>query len=63
MNFETIVYGYVQGASLLADAAWPESDGPLPVVISVHGGRWYYGTRRDTGAINVREWAGFGFLP
>jgi acetyl esterase/lipase len=62
MNFETVVYGYVQGASLLADAAWPDSDGPLPVVISVHGGRWYYGTRRDTGAISVRQWAGFGFF-
>ena len=29
----------------------------LPLVLSVHGGRWYYGTRRDTGAIDVRQWA------
>ena len=62
MNVDTIVYGYVQGAGLLADVAWLDADEPLPVVISIHGGRWYYGTRRDTGAINVRQWAGFGFF-
>ncbi len=62
MNFEVIPYGYVQGATLLADAAWPDSGKPLPVVISIHGGRWYYGTRRDTGSIDVRQWAGFGFF-
>jgi acetyl esterase/lipase len=58
----TIVYGYVDGASLLADLARPAGKAPLPLVLSVHGGRWYYGTRRDTGAIDVRQWAGFGFV-
>lgn len=62
MRTETVVYGYVEGASLLADIARPETDEVLPLIISVHGGRWYYGTRRDTGAIDVRQWAGFGYV-
>ena len=62
IDVETIVYGYVDGASLLADLARPAGKAPLPLVLSVHGGRWYYGTRRDTGAIDVRQWAGFGFV-
>ena len=37
MNVDTIVYGYVQGASLAADVAWLDTAEPLPVVISVHG--------------------------
>jgi hypothetical protein len=37
---ENLVYGRVHGAGLLADVAWPESDKPLPAIISVHGGRW-----------------------
>ena len=59
---ETIVYGNVQGAALLADIAAPEKSGALPVIISVHGGRWYYGTRRDTGSIDVEQWAKLGFF-
>ena len=59
---ETIVYGHVQGAALLADIAAPDKPYPLPVIISIHGGRWYYGTRRDTGSINVEQWAEFGFF-
>lgn len=59
---ETIVYGQVQGAALLADIATPGGSGKLPVVISIHGGRWYYGTRRDTGSIDVRQWADLGFF-
>ena len=59
---ETVVYGYVHGASLLADIARPEEGDNLPVALSIHGGRWYFGTRRDTGAIDVRQWAGFGFF-
>jgi acetyl esterase/lipase len=62
IDVETIVYGYVEGASLLADLARPAGKALLPLVLSVHGGRWYYGTRRDTGAIDVRQWAGFGFV-
>lgn len=59
---ETIVYGSVHGAALLADIARPEAGENLPVALSIHGGRWYFGTRRDTGAIDVRQWAGFGFF-
>ena len=59
---DAIVYGYVQGAALLADIAMPATGGPLPVVISIHGGRWYYGTRRDTGSIDVEQWADLGFF-
>lgn len=62
LETETVVYGYVDGASLLADIARPQSKAVLPLVLSVHGGRWYYGTRRDTGAIDVRQWAEFGYV-
>jgi acetyl esterase/lipase len=59
---QTVAYGYVDGASLLADIALPDLPGKRPLILSVHGGRWYYGTRRDTGAIDVAQWAGFGFV-
>ena len=59
---ETIVYGHVGGASLLADIARPAAGARLPVILSIHGGRWYFGTRKDTGAIDVDQWAGFGFF-
>ena len=53
-------------ATSTAPRCWPTSPvrnrRPLPLVLSVHGGRWYYGTRRDTGAIDVRQWAEFGFV-
>jgi acetyl esterase/lipase len=62
MRTETVVYGYVEGASLLADIARPDTGERLPLILSVHGGRWYYGSRRDTGAIDVRQWAAFGFV-
>lgn len=62
LETETVVYGYVDGASLLADIARPKSKAVLPLVLSIHGGRWYYGTRRDTGAIDVRQWAEFGYV-
>lgn len=62
MDIETIVYGQVQGAGLLADIARPKINGPAPVIMSIHGGRWYYGTRRDTGSIDVRQWADLGFF-
>ncbi len=58
---ENIVFGQVHGAGLLADIAFPESKRPLPVVLSVHGGRWRGGHKRDTSTIKVRQWAGFGF--
>src|SRR6185369_16616571 len=59
---EDLVYGRVHGAGLLADVAYPESKQPLPAILSVHGGRWRGGHRRDSSAINVKQWAGFGFF-
>lgn len=58
---EDLVYGRVNGAGLLADVAYPESDKPLPAIISVHGGRWRGGHKRDGSTIKVKQWAGFGF--
>ena len=59
---EDLIYGRVAGAALAADAAWPESKELLPAIISVHGGRWVGGHKRDTSAIKVEQWAGFGFF-
>jgi len=58
---EDVVYGRVRGAGLLADVAYPASKKPLPAIISVHGGRWRAGHKRDGSTIKVRQWAGFGF--
>jgi acetyl esterase/lipase len=57
-----VIYGRVFGAALAADVAWPESKELLPAIISVHGGRWVGGHKRDTSAIKVEQWAGFGFF-
>src|SRR6185436_485885 len=59
---DDVVYGQVQGAGLLADIAWPESKTKLPAIISVHGGRWKAGHKRDASTIKVDQWAGFGFF-
>lgn len=59
---EDVVYGRVHGAGLLADIAYPQADGPLTAIISVHGGRWRGGHKRDGSTINVRQWAGFGLF-
>ena len=59
---EDVVYGRVHGAGLLADVAYSRSDGPIPAIISVHGGRWRGGNKRDGSTIVVRQWAGFGFF-
>ncbi len=59
---EDVVYGRVHGAGLLADVAYPESAEKLPVILSVHGGRWVGGHKRDPSAIKVEQWAGFGFF-
>ena len=59
---DDVVYGQVQGAGLLADIAWPESKAKLPAIISVHGGRWKGGHKRDNSTIKVDQWAGFGFF-
>ena len=57
-----VVYGRVHGAGLLADIAFPKSDEPLPAIISVHGGRWRGGHKRDDSTINVKQWAELGFF-
>src|SRR5438045_1068439 len=59
---EDVVYGRVHGAGLLADIAYPESKEPLPAIVSVHGGRWVGGHKKDTSTIRVDQWAGFGFF-
>ena len=59
---EDVVYGRVAGAGLLADIAFPESKALLPAIISVHGGRWVGGHKRDASTIKVEQWAGFGFF-
>ena len=59
---EDIVYGRVYGAGLLADVAYPVVDEPLPAIISVHGGRWYGGHKKDASTIVVKQWAKFGFF-
>ena len=59
---EDVVYGRVHGAGLLADVAYPESKTPLPAILSVHGGRWVGGHKRDGSTIKVKQWAGFGFF-
>ena len=59
---EDLVYGRVQGAGLLADVAYPESNEKLTVIISVHGGRWRGGHKQDQSTIKVKQWAGFGFF-
>jgi acetyl esterase/lipase len=61
---QDVLYGRVHGAGLLADIAYPEGKGPFPAIISVHGGRWVASSKTDAGegAINVSQWAGFGFF-
>ena len=60
---QDIVYGQVLGAALLADIAYPKAPkGKSPAILSVHGGRWMRGTKRDNGAINADQWAGLGFV-
>lgn len=59
---EDLAYGHVHGAGLLADVAYPKKDKPIPAIISVHGGRWRGGHKKDTSTIVVKQWAGFGFF-
>ncbi|HEX5103563.1 MAG TPA: alpha/beta hydrolase [Pirellulaceae bacterium] len=59
-----VVYGHVQGAGLLADIAYPAGAEKLPVILSVHGGRWVGSHRNDPGegAIDVEKWAAHGLF-
>jgi acetyl esterase/lipase len=59
---EDTVYGRVHGAGLLCDIAYAESKEKLPALISVHGGRWVGGHKKDGSTIKVEQWAGFGFF-
>ena len=62
---EDVVYGRVHGAGLLADIAfpvYPEKQPKLPAIISVHGGRWRGGHKKDKSTIVVQQWAGFGYF-
>ncbi len=59
---EDAVYGRVHGAGLLCDIAYPESNELLPALISVHGGRWVGGHKKDSSTIKVEQWAEFGFF-
>lgn len=57
-----VIYGRVEGSALLADISYPVASSPLPVMLSVHGGRWRAGTRTDASSIKVAQWADFGFF-
>jgi len=59
---EDVVYGRADGSALLADIAQPPGDGPFPAVVSVHGGRWVGGHKKDTSSIKPRDWAQLGFF-
>ena len=60
---QTIIYGEVLGAGLLADIALPSDTAPFPVILGVHGGRWHYSNRSHLGAaIDVKQWAERGFF-
>jgi acetyl esterase/lipase len=59
---DNVVYGQVHGAGLLADIAFPTGKTKLPAIISVHGGRWKAGHKRDASTIKVDQWAGFGYF-
>lgn len=63
MDKETVIYGEVLGAGLLADIAAPTGDGPHPVIVGVHGGRWHYSNRKALGAApDVNQWAALGYF-
>jgi len=57
-----VVYGADQGSALLADVAYPPSARGIPAIVYVHGGSWRAGARDGNGALDVEQWAGFGFF-
>lgn len=67
---QDVVYGAVDGAALLADIAFEDRSAKKPAVISVHGGRWFRGTRfddgldgrPDNGVVLLAEWAKRGYF-
>lgn len=62
VQLEDLVYGRIHGAGLLADVAYPKTTEKMPALISVHGGRWRGGHKRDASTIVVKQWAEFGFF-
>jgi acetyl esterase/lipase len=70
ISIENIVYGSVLGAGLVADIAFPPTLTSMPAAISIHGGRWIRGTRKDdgregranNGVIDLLQWASAGFF-
>ena len=63
MTVQTIIYGEVLGAGLIADIAVPSGDRPHPVILGVHGGRWHRNNRKNLGvAIDPEQWANLGFF-
>jgi acetyl esterase/lipase len=46
MRIDDIPYSAPGGGPLLADVYLPETSGPWPVVVWVHGGGWRFGSRR-----------------
>jgi alpha-L-fucosidase 2 len=62
VHVDDVLYGQVLGAGLLCDIAYSESGEKMPAIISVHGGRWKGGHKRDASAIKVDQWAGLGFF-
>ena len=57
-----IIYGQAAGSALLADIGYPENGENLPAIIYAHGGRWRAGDRSYRQALQVEQWADFGFF-
>ena len=63
MTKQTIIYGEVLGAGLIADIAASSTGGLSPVILGVHGGRWHYSNRSQPNiSIDVEQWAALGFF-
>ncbi len=57
-----VIYSHTLGSAVLADIAYPVDGEDLPVIMSVHGGRWRAGQRVNDAGLQVVEWAGRGFF-
>jgi acetyl esterase/lipase len=57
-----VIYGADQGSALVADLAYPSGARGMPAIVYVHGGSWRGGSRNGNGALDVEQWAGFGFF-
>ena len=59
---QDLIYGRVEGSALLADVGYPAGQEGLPAIIYVHGGRWRAGSRTGRNALDVEQWAKFGYF-